>query len=221
MLESIFKAIPFFAERGKQTEIIFATEFSPPIKTHTVRVLANNNIKYINVPCSSGASGMLKCSLCSMADKNPESVFKPRKIYVATVYTKLSTPFEDSNKVIHTYGRRLFVVSYKLKKASVDPYINKYGTIKGAKFLIERGEESKNYNGDLYKFSGFVNDISTAIGEPIREFDVDAMFTPLTKNELDELMMLINMASNHANANKNVKSSEPDTQPTDDYEMPF
>jgi hypothetical protein len=205
MLDQIFKVKQFFVPKGGTVEAIFASDLSLGIKTHSVKVrgISGEN-RYIIVPCQSGASGQLPCKFCSKIDEMPEYIYRPRKIFVATVYVKADTPWEDSNKVTHYYFRNLYVTSTKIKEKTVDPYIKKYGSLIGAKFSIVRGSESTQHIGDLYEFIGFVPDIASVIQERVNLFDPQQLFSPLTQSEVDEVFQLIQLAKASDNIAKSM-----------------
>lgn len=199
MLESIFKTSVFYAEKNGKTRIVFASNISNAIKTHTVKVWVKDHFRYINIPCSSGASGVLECPFCRETDKKPDFIFKPRKIYAATVYVKLKEPWVDNNKVSHAFQRKLYTTSFSVRKNTLDPYIEKYGSIKNAKFEVIRGENSKNYNGDIYNLIGFTDNLSATLGEKPVEIDVHSLFSELTSQEIREVFQLIRIAESKQN----------------------
>ena len=195
MLDQLFRVKQFFVPKGKTVEAIFASDLSLGIKTHSVKVRGvNGENKYVIVPCQSGASGQLPCKFCSKIDDMPDYIYKPRKIFVATIYVKADEPWEDSNKNVHYYYRNLYVTSTKIKEKTVDPYIKKYGSLVGAKFNVIRGEESTQYIGDLYNFVGFVPDIASVVQERVTLFDPQQLFSPLTQAEVEEVFQLAQLA---------------------------
>lgn len=193
MLESIFNAKVFFVGKGKKEEIIFASDLSSPIKTHTVKlwVESKKRFKYVNLPCEAGAIGLKTCRLCAETKNYSDFIYDPRKIYVATIY--YNSPWTDRDNVSHAYSRALYVVTRKSLKNTIGPYMDKYQTIMGAKFEVMRGDSSVVYIGDLYNFKGFVPDIAQVIGERPRPFNVEDLFSPLSKSEMEEVMASVKM----------------------------
>jgi hypothetical protein len=228
MLDQIFKVKQFFVPKGETVEAIFASDLSLGIKTHSVKVrgISGEN-RYIIVPCQSGASGQLPCKFCSKIDEMPEYIYRPRKIFVATIYVKAYIPWEDNNKNVHYYYRNLYVTSTKIKEKTVDPYIKKYGSLVGAKFNIVRGEESTQHIGDLYNFIGFIPDVASAIQERVNLFDPQQLFSPLTQSEVDEVFQLIQLARASDNMAKSmtkgptIKAEPKEQQPIDTEDIPF
>lgn len=223
MLESIFKVSQFYVPKGGSVVVVFASGVSQSAyKTHTVKVRdKDGSDKYILVPCQSGFSGVLPCKFCSNIERFPEHIYRPRKIYAATVYVKLDQPWTDKQGVVHTHVRRMFIAGRNALKSTIDPYINKYGTIEGMKFNIERGPESKNFLGDLYKWLGAVASIPAEIGENPSAYNTDEIFSPLNHNEIDEVFSLIGMSVSTPPTRKS--STMPASQPVsgNDMDIPF
>ncbi|MEO0271502.1 MAG: hypothetical protein ABIM30_00210 [candidate division WOR-3 bacterium] len=209
----------FFVPKGETSEVIFASNLSSAIKTHTVKVYINDSARYINIPCSSGASGALDCAFCREQERKPDYIFRPRKIYIATAYVKLNEPWTDDTGAKHLYARKLYVTSHSIKKNTIGPYLDKYGSINGAKFSIVRGMESKNFNGDIYNFIGFVKDITTAIGEKPKEYDPTILFSELTPQEIREIFTLIKIAE--AKTSNVSTLTRDDLKSSSDDEIPF